>query len=264
MSRSIWIGLLKLTIVFATVFLVFTIFPILPDKDKLTLSIEKEEQIGDFMVNKLLKNDPEFIQINNVRFDSALNIITDRLVKSLDPTGFTYKFILIDNEMVNAFALPGGYIFITTSLVDLTDSPEELAAVIAHEMGHIEKRHVIKKLVKEIGISVLTSNDAVVLGEVGKTAASATFDRRNEKEADEFSLNLLAKSKIDPRVMATFFRQLNEDKLSYDERLQIVMTHPHNNARIKAALEFKIAPDFKSEKIDLNWEEVKELVKSAE
>src|SRR5690606_24136018 len=115
------------------------------------------------------------------------------------------------NESVNAFALPGGNIVILSGLLEFSENPEEVAAVLAHEMAHVEKRHVVDRLLKEFGMQVvfgvLTGGDLVVLSEISRTVTSTFFDRRQEEEADEFALELLHRCNISPRALGTLFRR---------------------------------------------------------
>ena len=79
----------------------------------------------------------------------AISQIKKQLISSLEATNYDYHFYVVKNESVNAFATLGGHIFIFSGLIDMTDEPEELAAVLAHEIGHVEKRHVVNKLVRK-------------------------------------------------------------------------------------------------------------------
>ncbi|MFC1733700.1 M48 family metallopeptidase [candidate division KSB1 bacterium] len=264
MSRSLLINLIKLIVVFIGVWLIFTIFPVIPGKSKHLISVEKESKLGDKIVNEVLREDVSFNEINNTYTDSCINLITQRLIKALGPSAYHYTFIVIKDSKINAFTLPGGYIVIYSGLIDFIEKPEELAAVIAHEMGHMEKRHVVSRLVKNLGVSILLSGDKYVIGEIGKTAATTAFDRRQEKEADQFSMELLEKAEIEPRTLAVFFRRIKEEYRGFNKNIEIIMTHPHHDRRIKAALEYKPAKDFKSKPIEIDWERLKKVLRDIE
>ncbi len=257
MRNKIIGDLLILLLFFGAIWTVFTIFPILPDETDIGISVEREEEIGDFIVENILGSSPEFDTIDNFMLDSAIEIITSRLESNISDSKYHYKFIIIDNNKINAYALPGGYIMIHSALIEFTETPEELAAVIAHEMGHVEERHVISRILRELGLAVLTSGDQYVLKEIGRFATSSAFNRRQEKAADDFAMGLLAKSRINPRIIATLFRRLNEEGNSYDKHLELLMTHPHNNKRIRSALEYDLEDNFQTKEIELNWDEVK-------
>ncbi|MBT3301624.1 MAG: M48 family metallopeptidase [Bacteroidetes bacterium] len=260
MRTKIIFDLLKLLAVFGILWGIFVIFPIFPDKDDFSLSITKEEKLGKLIVEEVMLKDASFQLIKTDYTDSVIGAIENRLVDAMGSSDYDYKLMIVADDEVNAFALPGGYIMIYSGLIEISDNPEELTAVIAHEMGHIEKRHIVSRLVKELGLSVILSGDLLVVGEVGRTAASTVFDRRQEREADEFSLDLLYKAQIDPRVMATFFRKLKDEVGSYDEKLEILMTHPHINSRIKSSLEYDVDEDFVSKDMQLDWDRFKQNI----
>ena len=113
---------------------------------------------------------------------------------------------------------------------------------MAHEIGHVEKRHTASKLIKEFGLkilfSIVTGGDTILLGELWESTVSGAFDRSNEKEADQYAMELLERAKIAPTAIASFFRKLNREELDYNENMEFLMTHPHNNSRIKASLSY--------------------------
>lgn len=261
MKISVLIDLIKLTVIFGGAWAVFTFVPLSFESPELQLSIEKEEKLGELIVNEVVLEDKNVTVLSNPQLDSAMNIITKKLIDQIGTTDYDYKIKVIENDMINAFTLPGGNIFVYSGLIKFSEHPEEVAAVLAHEIGHVEHRHVVSKLIKELGVSllfsVLTGGDNVLTREIGRTALATVFDRKQEEEADSFALELLEKAKVNPKVMATFFRRLNDKLGNYNENLELLMSHPHNNSRIKSALEYETQLKFKSEKFNLNWEMVK-------
>lgn len=259
MKKSLLRDIIILLAFFGIIWYVFSEFDIFPDKTSLKISIEKEEKLGEKMIENILKN-PDFKEINDSIIDSAIFVIKKRLEDAIGLTDFEYHIFVVNNSIVNAFTLPGGNIIVTSGLINLCNSAEELASVVAHEMGHVENRDVIQKLIKDIGISLIMSDDIMVLGEITRTASSTVFDRRQESEADKFALDLLKNAKINPRILATFFRRIRDEVGSYNERFEIVMTHPHVNSRIKAALEYNIPDGFATEPFEIDWNRIKSSV----
>lgn len=257
MRSKLVFDLVKLLALFGAIWALFVIFPILPDKTDLGITIDKEEQLGEYLFENITET-PDFKIIDNGFVDSCMAAIHTRLTNSLGKSDYQYQIYIFRNSMINAFALPGGIILVSSGLVEFSDKPEELAAVLAHEMGHIEKRHIISKLIKELGINLLTSKDPLVIGEISKIAGSTMFDRKQEKEADEFAMDLLLKAQIEPRTIATFFRRIEQEVGSYNEKAEIFMTHPHNKTRIRYALEYEIPDDFEGKEFDLDWRKIKE------
>lgn len=249
-----------LVAIFGVIWLAFTYFPIFPKDFNPELSFEDEQELGDLMVDKMQEYNPAFRAVDNYYVDSSIAIITDRLMAGIDSSDYEYRIQVVNNPQINAITLPGGNILIFKGLIEFAETPEEVAAVLAHEIGHVEKRHVVKKLIKEFGLnilfSVVTGNDGIILGELGKTALSSVFDRKQEREADEFALQLMEKASIHPKCLASFFRKINREKGNFSENFEIVMSHPHNNSRIKTSLEYIPLKEFEEVPLDLDWEEV--------
>lgn len=223
------------------------------------ISYEQEIKLGDLMAEVIEAGE---VVIENTALDSAMWVITRRLLNANELTEYDYKFVVLDNPQVNAFAIPGGRIYVFKGLLDLVDTPEELAAVLAHEMGHVEHRHSVDKLIKEFGIAILFGisggEDVVLLSDVAESSVSTSFDRKYEKEADQFSLSLMESAQMSPKHMARVFRKFNKENFAYDERLEFVMTHPHNNSRIKAAMLYEVEEGFVEKPIDIDWEWLQE------
>jgi predicted Zn-dependent protease len=229
------------------------------------ISPEKEMELGDMMVEQSLTSDPNVKFVTNPVLDSAVKIMTDRLFQNLPQKTFTYKFRIIQSEDLNAFTMPGGNIFIYTGLIKFTDTPEELAAVLAHEIGHAEERHVVGKIIKEIGIglvfTLIAGDNAALLTQIGHTMASTVFDRSQEKEADDFAFDLLEKSSINPTALAGFFIKMNKLQGGDGAAPEILMTHPSNEKRIKAAKGYKVKKGFEVKPLPLDWKRIQAAAK---
>lgn len=255
MQRSILRDLLILLGAFGLIWLVFSLFSY--PEDPQLLSIEKEEKLGEAYVDLILLN-PMFGEFDNKGIDSAVTVIGNRLEEGLKDSEYNYRFVVFESELINAFTVPGGFILISTGLIEFCESPEELASVLAHEMGHVEERHVVSRLIKELGLEILTSGDPYVIGEVTGLLTSTSFDRRQEEEADLFAAKLLEASAIEPRTLATLFRRLEEESDNeLMKHFEIISTHPNFRSRIREALSYLPGDDFEATLIDLDWEGVK-------
>ncbi len=247
-------------LLFVIIWGIFTYFPIF-SKKTFELSINKEEKLGNLLVEEILKQNDE---VNSSEVDSALFIIMKRLLNALDTTDYDYNIYVLENEQINAFATLGGNIFVFSGLIEFTENPEELATILAHEMGHVESRDVVHKLIKDLGITILTSvlggNDVILIGEISRTAASTVFDRKQEKEADQFAMDLLVKSNVNPRVIASLFRRIKDEQGLYNKVPEFLLTHPHSNSRIKAALSYELPDSFNNVQFKIDWEKVKESI----
>lgn len=256
MQQSILRDLGILLGIFGLIWLVASLFSFYPEDPQL-LSIEREQKFGEAYVKVVLLN-PMFRELENEKIDSSIGMIGNRLIEGLPKSEFDYRFIVFDSEMINAFTVPGGNILISTGLIGFCESPEELAAVMAHEMGHVEERHVVARLMKELGIEILTSGDPYVLGEVTGMLTSTRFDRKQEEEADLFACQLLEDSKIEPRTLATVFRRLEQETGNeLLEHFEIISTHPNFKSRIREVLSYMPEGGFKEKPFAMDWDVVK-------
>lgn len=231
----------------------------LPERPVL-LSVEKEQAIGEGYREMILTM-TGFHEVENPFIDSILFATAKKLKESNEEARYDYKITLVKNDMVNAFALPGGYIIITTGLVDFCDSSEELLAVICHEIGHIEKRHVVTRLIKDVGLDLLTSNDPFVTGEIAKGIVSSGYNRKQEEDADLFACKLMLKNEMEPRILAHLFRKLKEEEKSgFYSQFEIISSHPNLDSRIKSILSFNVPEGFIPSQSWIEWESFKELV----
>lgn len=227
-----------------------------------SVSIEQEQKLGNLFKEMMWDKYPT---VKDNAADSAFQQIRDRLLQALDSTEYRYDFAILRDTNVNAFTIPGGNIYAFSGLLKFAETPEEVAAVLAHEIGHAEKRHVVTKLINEMSttavIAVITGGDPSVLTQMLQSVVGNSFSRKHEEEADKFALELLEKAKISPRSLAKFFQRLNEKDLTYDENLELLMTHPHNNKRIEEARRYKTKKDFKPEPFLIDWKKVQDSVK---
>ncbi len=255
MQRYILRDLLILLGVFGLIWIAASLFRY--PEDPQLLNIDKEEKLGEAYMELILLN-PMFKKLENERVDSAVKVIGDRLEAGMEDSDYNYRFEVFDNKMINAFTLPGGNILVSTGLIVFCDTPEELASVMAHEMGHVEERHVVARLIKELGIEIITSGDMYVMGEITGLLTSTSFDRKQEEEADRFAAELMEAAAIEPRTLATLFRKLEEESGNeLMEHFEIISTHPNFRSRIREALSYTPGNDFKARPIDLDWEEIK-------
>ena len=171
-----------------------------------------------------------------------LTEIGNRIVRICDRQDIEYHFTVIESDVVNAFAAPGGYIYFYTGLLREMDSEAELAAVMAHEISHVVARHGIKRLQKALGVAlayelVLGGNSSETIEAavgVGMGLLFAGYSREAEREADNFGLYYMIKAGYDPNGMLDMFATLTElgggGSTNLFERL--ARSHPETEERI--------------------------------
>lgn len=275
MKQKIVKDLIKIFILFGGIFVFFYVgLQLLSEEKKNSwlyssdeaklISYEQEIELGNLIDEYLIDTD-ETILLQNELIDSVVWAVRSRLEKQIIMSEYDYKIVVVDDDLVNAFTIPGGRIYIYKGLFEFCDSAEQLAAVLAHEIGHVEKRHTVSKLIKEFGLkilfSIVTGGDTILVSGLWESTISSAYDRSNEKEADQFAMDLLERSKIAPTAIASFFRKLNREELDYNENMEFLMTHPHNNSRIKASLSYETAGNFEAQDFEIDWKRVKEALK---
>ncbi len=159
--------------------------------------------------------------IDDPTVNRYMNLLGDR-ISSQGSRKIGYTFFLVNTDAVNAFALPGGFVYINRGLIEQTSNLSELAGVLAHEIAHVEERHSVKQIERvqraNLGgalASILLGGAAGGLAQAGisvaGTAILAGYSREAERDADSVAVILLVKSGIDPNGLVTFFKHLLEE-----------------------------------------------------
>lgn len=223
------------------------------------ISLRQEENIGRMLKN-LFTADADII--DDAVVESSINEMTSLLKNYLDTGKYTYRITVTENSDINAFSLPGGYIIIYSGLIDFCETSEELAGVIAHEMGHNENQDVLTRLAKNISITITLNSifggDNSKLGHVLQQVISTKFDRAQEERADAFAVDLMLRCGINPEHLAHFFERLLAQKPEVLSQLDFLMTHPADDKRVEAIRARAEGKYFKEEPIRIDWTEMKE------
>ena len=168
-------------------------------------------------------------------------------------------------------AFAGGLIMVFTPLIRITDSPEELAAVVAHELGHVVHRDPLKQMAKELGVSTVLSminggKAAPMVETLVKDFLDVQYTGEQEQAADEYAFGLLADSHISPRYFADFMEKLAPDTLDGRKntvKFEYFNTHPDVHTRISAAINAAKQFDVKTEqRFLIDWKNVKRCLPS--
>jgi beta-barrel assembly-enhancing protease len=211
-------------------------------------SKEKEIELGREFAREYDQKLPDGPLITRgPEYDRAMRVSTKLLPLARKDWDVPYTVKVVQSDQINAFAVPGGPIYFYTGLIKLTDSDDELASVLGHEISHITKRHSVKQMKKSQDMMIgLATLDALVKG--GNTVKSAAglfanfkameFSRGDETQADEFGFKYLVGMGYKPEAMASFFTKMGaktgggrESKLE-----QFMSSHPMTSKRVDAAL----------------------------
>ena len=179
--------------------------------------------------------------------------VGDFLVQTSERSDLKFTFTILDTPIVNAFALPGGYVYITRGLLSLAENEAELAGVLGHEIGHVTARHTAERYgqtvaanVAGVGLGVLLGGEAAQAGGALGGLLLRSYSREQEFEADMLGGRYLARAGYDTAAMAGFLSQLQahsrlEAELAGQpekaDSFNIMQTHPRTADRIERALE---------------------------
>lgn len=188
------------------------------------------------------------------RLQAGLDEIVDRLASVSPRPDISYQLTVLNTPAVNAFALPGGYLYVTRGLLALANDNDEIAAVISHEMGHVSARHAAKRESQASTVSVVgrvaqqalrnSTNDAGAVA--AARGLNASFSRQQEFEADQIGLDTSVQAGFDPYGAATFLASMRDDRSRRDRLLRqddgstgtsFLATHPSTPDRISRVLE---------------------------
>lgn len=160
-----------------------------------------------------------------------------KLVEAVDPAQEKVRVGVANLEMVNAVALPGGQVLIFDGLIQDAESAEEIAGVLAHEVGHVRERHVMTAVLRQFGLSILASGFNSNFAEGAYGIASMGYSREAEREADQYARDRMREASISPLGAAGFFERMAEQYGDDEEGSAVVgwiATHPSSAERAKA------------------------------
>jgi len=210
------------------------------------LTVNEERRLGQQTLQQVqgqvqLVQDPAV-----VRYVSSIG---QKLVAAAGPQPFPYQFFVIEASSINAFALPGGSIFVHTETILRARNVSELAGVLGHEVGHVVRRHIANNYhrqqsvvaAQQVGVivtDIFVGQGAAELVNLGSGLAGMaylnTFSREDERDADQFALRVMPRAGYDPHGLASFFEVLQADH-SDDGAPEFMRSHPATRERLESA-----------------------------
>ena len=220
-------------------------FPIL-------MSPEQEKQVGAEEHPKILArfggvyDDPEV--------GAYVAAIGGRLVAHSDTPQGDFRFTVLNSPVVNAFALPGGYVYVTRGLIALANNEAELAGVLAHEIGHVTARHSAQRYSRSVlfglgavALGAIFGSDAIgQIAQVGSELYLQGFSREQEYEADTLGVRYLGRTGYAPQAQAAFLQSLNDHSAlmntiagqpGAEREFDLFATHPRTADRVERAIQ---------------------------
>ncbi|MGE5539634.1 MAG: M48 family metalloprotease [Gemmatimonas sp.] len=216
------------------------------------MSGDQEKQVGGEEHPKLVQ---EFGgEIQNAEVKRYVDSVGNLLVKTTETPDAQFTFSVLDSDIVNAFALPGGYVHITRGLMALVNTEAELAGVVGHEIGHVTARHSAQLYTRSIFANILAAGLGIATGsaELGQVAGQGaglyiqSYSRDNEYEADSLGVRYMSRAGFDPQQMAEFLKSLEaQSRLEAQiqglppdsvDQFNIMATHPRTLDRVQRAI----------------------------
>lgn len=221
--------------------------PVSGDREVVLLSVEGEKEIGAENAAVVKKEMGLFEAPALLKY---VQDIGERLAKHSPYKEVDYQFQIIDTEEPNAFALPGGYVYVSRGLLVLVNSEDELAGVIGHEIGHVAARHGVQRLTRAAPIGLVTGITSAAVGIVSpflagavsgtgsllNSAILAPYSRGQEDDADLIGQQLAAKAGWDPEGITLFLNTLDREIArngNKDKGIAFLSTHPSTPERVR-------------------------------
>jgi predicted Zn-dependent protease len=226
--------------------------PVTGDKDFVLMSEEQEIQMGAQSHQDVLK---EYAALDAPALQAYVNEVGQRLARQSHRPGLQWHFTVVDSPDVNAFALPGGYVYITRGIMAYLNSEAELAGVVGHEIGHVTARHGVRQqsatpaaglgaVLGSILVPGMNNQAGATLMQSLAQAWTAGYGRDHELESDRLGAQYLAKTGYDPKAMIEVIGALKNQELFAAEQAKrggrqprtyhgTFDTHPSNDARLK-------------------------------
>lgn len=182
--------------------------------------------------------------VDDPQIHQYINQLGNRIQRQPGNRDIPYTYYVVNIEEVNAFAVPGGFVYLNRGLIERTENLSELAGVLAHEIAHVEARHSVEMLERLQAAQAGVAIASVLLGgppgglagaavDVGATLYFASHSRAAEREADAIAVDLLPGAGIDPNGLVTFFQKLLEERQRSPAQVeQWFATHPLTEERI--------------------------------
>jgi predicted Zn-dependent protease len=217
------------------------------------ISTQQEVQMGGEYAAQINQQLPI---VQDAEINRYINILGDSLARLADNRGLDYTFYVVNANEVNAFAVPGGYIYVNRGLIDRTQSLSQLAGVLGHEIGHVVRRHSVKQMEAAQGanigvvlgctlLNVCGSQAAQAAIQIGGSALFAKFGRDDEREADADAVPTLVRAGIHPQGIPEMFQILLAERSRNPGAVEgFFSTHPGEEERTREtqALVAKVDP----------------------
>ena len=211
--------------------------------DACSVSPDEERTLGS---NDAARIDSVMPLVHDTVITAYVAALGNSMAKRTSRADLDWRFAVVNSPEVNAFALPGGFIYVNRGAIEQADRLDELAGIMSHEIGHVVRRHSVKQLQKsekaDVALVLLCTMTRAcrsiggrVAIETGADAMSARYSQHDEAEADSEGVVNTARAGIDPEGLPSFFQKLLDEEKQQPTLLEAFFsTHPTDQSRISA------------------------------
>lgn len=206
------------------------------------VTTQQEVQLGADYSRQINRQLP---LVRDAAANQYINALGTRIARAADPRGIPYRFYIVNSAQVNAFAIPGGHIYINRGLIERSANESQLAGVLAHEVGHVVERHGIEQMQRannantalSVVYGVLLGRNPGTLEQVGiqagGSAVFASYGRNAEREADNVAIGYMMRAGFNPQGIVGMFQILLSERQRNPSRVeQWFSTHPLTEERV--------------------------------
>jgi predicted Zn-dependent protease len=241
-----------------------TLFGWMVERTVRALPTSIDRELGEVVVGQL-KSTMTVVDVPVVR--TAMDAILERLEEHIpdDYEAWDFRVMVVDDDSINAFALPGGQMVFHSGLLIRAGSAEEVAGVMAHEMGHVLERHSLQHMAQSLGI---VAGVGLMFGDTGVLIAAAAefitmaainqYSRADEAEADAISVAMMHRAGLDPGALSEMFERMKDAGADLPDALHWISTHPSHDERIDAiGRQIQKLDEVETRPLDIDWAAVR-------
>jgi beta-barrel assembly-enhancing protease len=207
------------------------------------LTTQQEQQAGADYARQINAQLP---LIRDASTNNYISQLGRQIAAQADPRGIPYTFYVVNSDVVNAFSIPGGYIYINRGILERADNVSQVAGVLAHEIGHVVERHGVQQAQRAQNANTMLSvlygvllrrnpggaEQAAV--QVGGSAVFAGYSREAEREADRDAVTFMMRAGYNPNGLPQFFNKMQQEQQRNPSKVeQWFATHPGTSERIQ-------------------------------
>jgi predicted Zn-dependent protease len=203
--------------------------PVTGENQLMLVSPEQELQIGTQYAPEIEKQLEG--RIDNTALQNYVSNVGQNISRISHMPQLEFRYIAVNHKMINAMALPGGYIFITKGMLEKLDSEAQLAAILAHETAHVTARHSAQAMTTQIGLDIVlsavsrkTAGGTTEIARIGSQLIGLKYSRGHEAEADTVGLDYLAKAGYSPFAAVETMEILERENQA--RQIEFLSSHP--------------------------------------